>query len=201
MTSGLPLGRATLAGAVLGAGWGVLARVFMHFLSDDPQFTWGGTLLILGLSALLGAGLGSVHGARTSRRRRWWRLAPIPGMVLFGGPGLLLLPAFAGGLVAGPLPSRWWRALARAVGLLVSIGTLVFLSFGADPSDPAPLDPPSPLAVVPGIVLFVAAAALLGLGASIWTRRWPASADEADRMPAGAVSEAPGGEPHVDARR
>ena len=40
-------------GFALGAGWGVLARVWMRQVTDAPSFSWSGTLFIIGLSALI----------------------------------------------------------------------------------------------------------------------------------------------------
>ena len=48
--------RAAAAGLALGAGWGVLARVWLRMISTNPEFSWSGTLLIIGFSALAGLG-------------------------------------------------------------------------------------------------------------------------------------------------
>ncbi len=174
------------AGGLLGAGWGVLARIFMRCLATEPAFSWSATLAILGLSAVLGAGLGAVRGARRRGGRRWWLAVPVPGLLLFAGPGALLLPALAAGLVAGRVGGRWVR---RAVVVAGAAGALALLgvSGAAGPvSDPYVLDPPGPVALVPGLVLFAVAALLVGLGASTWTGPWvtppqpPAPTEEAD---------------------
>ena len=49
-----PILRGALVGAGLGVVWGVGVRVFMRLVSDNPSFSWVGTLFILGLAALLG---------------------------------------------------------------------------------------------------------------------------------------------------
>jgi hypothetical protein len=94
--------RSGLAGLWLGAGWGVLARIWMRLISTDPEFSWTGTLLIVGFAALLGLGVGVVHASRRAGRSRWWTLAVVPGLTLFLSPGLVLAPAFLiGGLARG----------------------------------------------------------------------------------------------------
>ena len=65
-------------GIALGAGWGVLARIWMRQVSTIHNFSWTGTLFIVGLAALAGASLGLVHAARRRGGSRWWRLAALP---------------------------------------------------------------------------------------------------------------------------
>ncbi|MGA8977595.1 MAG: hypothetical protein WB473_00615 [Pedococcus sp.] len=118
------MARAAALGAALGAGWGVLARGWMRLVSTAPEFSWSGSLAIVGLAALLGLGVGV---AAEARRRggawRWLRLAVVPGLVLFAGPGMPLLPAF---VVAGPLVARRNRA-ARVVALVAVLGPPLYV--------------------------------------------------------------------------
>lgn len=81
------LGRSVLLFVGLGLGWAVAARLFMRFFTDDPSFTLEGTGAIVGLVLLEFVGLGAVRGARLSGGTRWWRLAPVPGLLLFLAPG------------------------------------------------------------------------------------------------------------------
>jgi hypothetical protein len=116
--------RGLAAGLLGGALWGVVARAFMRLLSDDPQFSWEGTLGIIGAAAVAGALVGLVHGARVTGRRAWWRLAALPGLVLFAGPGSLLVPAAVG--MAAVL---FGRPVVRALGvLLVAVTPVVVLT-------------------------------------------------------------------------
>lgn len=120
--------RSAAAGLLLGAAWGVLARVWMRLISDAPEFSWSGTLMIIGLSALLGAGTGVVHAARQSGRSRWWTLAVVPGLLLFMSPGMLMAPAFLLGGLAWSGRGRTARVVgACAVLLSVALGTWVAL--------------------------------------------------------------------------
>ena len=118
------LARAAALGAVLGAGWGVLARGWMRLVSTDPEFSRSGSLFIVGLAALLGLGVGvAVEGRRRGGAWRWLGLAVVPGLLLFAGPGVALLPAFA---VAGPLGARRSRT-ARAVALVALLVPSLFV--------------------------------------------------------------------------
>ena len=151
-------------GAVLGAGWGVLARVFMRLISTTPEFSWGGTLLIIGLSALLGAGIGVVAGARAAGRTRWWRLAPVPGLILFASPGIVLLPGAVGVALAASVRRVWQRVLLSLGGLAVT-----FLpALSAEDGGPVTLTP----TMTAGLAVVVVATVLLGLGLHVWWRRW-----------------------------
>ena len=116
--------RAALWGAALGTAWGVLARAWMRLVSTSPEFSWAGTLAIVVLAAVFGAGVGLSAAARRRRGwRRWLRLTVVPGMVLFAGQGLPLLPAFA---LAGPLAGRR-SPVAKAVAALAVVGPGVLL--------------------------------------------------------------------------
>lgn len=95
--------RAALAGLAYGAAWGVLARVWMRLVADAPEFSWAGTLAIIGASAWFGLCVGSAGALRRAGRSRWWLLLAVPGLLLFVSPGLLFLP---GSLVAAVALSR-----------------------------------------------------------------------------------------------
>ena len=88
--------RSVAAGLAAGVVWGVVARGFMRLLTTDPAFSWSGTLFILGLSAVAGLAWGLVRGARRTGRSPWWRLAALPMLLLFFGPGIVLLPGALG---------------------------------------------------------------------------------------------------------
>jgi hypothetical protein len=114
------LARGVALGFALGAAWGVLARVWMRLITTDPEFSWSGTLMIVGLSAVLGLGVGVVDAARRTGRSGFWTLAVVPGLLLFMSPGMLLAPAFLlGGLASGAR-----GRLARVVGLLAAAGSV-----------------------------------------------------------------------------
>ena len=128
--------RASVAGALLGAGWGAVARGFMRLLTTQPEFSWEGTLFIVGIFVVAGALVGLVHGARTGGRSPWWRLAGLPALLVFFGQGLVLLPGAVGfacvALNYAALPalrldeaSRQYVYLLRLVGFLFIVGAIV----------------------------------------------------------------------------
>jgi hypothetical protein len=84
-------------GFFLGVAWGVVARVWMRLVSTSPEFSWRGTLGILGSAGFAGLILGVVHAARTRGGSPWWRLLCLLALVAFHGLGIVLLPAVIGG--------------------------------------------------------------------------------------------------------
>ena len=89
---GPPIGRRSLAahlgfGLAIGSGLGVAARGFMRLLAADPEFSWSGTILIVGLFAVFGVVQGAVAATR-SRTTRQWITLPVR---LVGGFSYLML--------------------------------------------------------------------------------------------------------------
>ena len=114
------LARGAALGFALGAAWGLLARAWMRLITTDPEFSWSGTLMIIGLSAVLGLGVGVVDAARRTGRTSFWTLAVVPGLLLFMSPGMLLAPSFLLGGLAWGARGR----AARVVGLLAVAGSV-----------------------------------------------------------------------------
>ena len=92
-----------LLGGIAGLTWGVVARLWMRFISRQPEFSWGGTGIILGAAALAGLSLGLAHRLRAGGARRWWRLL---------GLGTVFL-AFGAGTIMVPTVILWGLAMAR----------------------------------------------------------------------------------------
>ncbi|MFL6152889.1 MAG: hypothetical protein ACJ72B_10965 [Ornithinibacter sp.] len=171
--------RGLAAGLLGGAVWGVVARVFMRLLSDDPQFSWEGTLAIVGASAVAGALVGLVHGARVTGRSRWWRLAALPGVLLFAGPGSLLLPAAVG--MAAVLLGR---PAVRAVGVLLVAATPVIV-VTTPPVAPTGLQ-------LAGLAVMLLSTAPLGWALGEVVRRWrPGPVPPPQGVPARAAEALP----------
>ena len=63
-------GKALVLGLLGGTLWGVVARVWMRFISTDHEFTWNGTLGIVGIFAVFGLGQTVAALARRSARTR-----------------------------------------------------------------------------------------------------------------------------------
>lgn len=122
-----------------GAGgfvWGVVARLWMRVISGDPEFSWSGTLFIIGLFTVVGGAQGL---ALAVRRRRWPRWAqtivriPTTGVaVLLGAAaGIVMLPA----LVTGSLGlgrTDWPRAVRVALGAVAAVNTVAVFAVVAD---------------------------------------------------------------------
>lgn len=157
--------RAAGAGVLLGAAWGVLARVWMRMISTRPEFSWTGTLLIIGFAALGGLGLGLVHGARVAGRRRWWRLGVVLALPISSlAQGIVFAPAFwlGGWALAGRGP-RVLRWAAVAVGAAPAV-----LLWATSPARDRELIP-APTFLI-GFLLLAAGTAC---GGSQVFRRWP----------------------------
>jgi hypothetical protein len=170
--TGLPAGgpvssgwlRTVGAGLALGAGWGVLVRVYMRLVSTAPSFSWSGTLFIIGVAALAGAALGVVQAARVRRARRWWRAAALGALPLFAGPGMLLLPAL---VVGGWAWSGRGPVLLRVVAVLPLLAVPLEVWQGLEPIDRLLL---SPVTVFGGFWLL--SLTLAAAGAVVF-RPWP----------------------------
>lgn len=170
------LGRSVLLYAGLGVGWAVLARLFMACFTDDPSFTLEGTGLIVALALLGFLGLGAVRGARLSGRTRWWRLAPVPGLLLFNGLGFLFLPCVVAGVIVGRSRRAWIQMLLAMVGVSGSVAPILFLLLSGGTTD----NPPVPT-LVTGVVLYAACGLALVAAFREWSRPWPArTLDEGD---------------------
>lgn len=110
-----------VAGAVLGLSWGVAMRAWMRFISASPEFSWEGTLFILGASVICGTVLGLAWYRRSVGGAGWWRLS-FGILILLGAGGAVMWPAVAMGALAigRPRPS-WMRALLGAGALASQI--------------------------------------------------------------------------------
>lgn len=162
--------RSAAAGLLLGAVWGVFLRAWMRLLVAYGEFSWSGTLLIIGCSAAAGAGLALVRTARRSGRRRRWRWAALLAapLVLFPQGVVVLLPALLlGGLVISGRPPARWRVLLTAVASAPLI--VLAVTFEAEP-----LAMPLPIVLV---VLATLLVALASAGADLF-RRWPSPAPD-----------------------
>jgi len=139
----------------------------MRAISTEPEFSWAGTLLILGFATWLGVGCGILAAARADGRRRGWALVGLPGLLLFAGPGMLFLPAFAFGGLAISARAVGWRVL----GALAVIGP-VYLTWRLTAEDSFS-DDGSVLFAVAGFAML--SVGLASAGAAIWTRGGPTS--------------------------
>jgi len=161
------LPRAAAIGALTGAAWGVLARIWMRLISGDPEFSWTGTLLIIGLAALLGGGVGLAAGARLAGRSRWWTLAVVPGLLLFFSPGMVLAPTFLLGSLAYAHRGRVLRTVGWVVIALSIVGSALLAVH-----EPEPGAESTPGLVITFLIGFsLMAITLAWAGSHIWRPR------------------------------
>ncbi len=137
--------RRTPAIAVLARGLfggfalGVAARAWMRLISDDPEFTWGGTLFIV-LGVTFFATMQSVVAVVRIRARRRWVRGVVRGLgiaamlPLFMAAGGIMFPTVIGGGLAHARTgwNRWVRALLLVIALapVVLVTTMIQGDFG-----------------------------------------------------------------------
>jgi hypothetical protein len=126
-------------GLLGGLALGVVARAWMRLISEDPDFTWNGTIFIVGGFTLFGLTQSIVAVAR-HRTTRWWKLTGVRaigavGMLpLFVAAGALMFPTVAGCGLASSRP-EWPKpirglCLVVAAGPVLLVGTDLIGSFG-----------------------------------------------------------------------
>lgn len=107
--------RPVLTGLALGFTWGVLMRVWMRYISTSHEFSWSGTLFIVGATTIVGIILGVAHRRRRAGGAGWWRLS-LAALVLLGAGGGVMWPAvILGGIAIARRRPAW---LAPMTGLL-----------------------------------------------------------------------------------
>jgi hypothetical protein len=114
-----------------GAALGVVARCWMRLITEDPEFTWSGTIFIVLAFTIAGAGHGVAWAVRRAGgRRRWSTTARVAAGVLtlpiFAGAGAMMLPTVFGASLAGARDD--WPRAARAVATLVAIPVPVIIA-------------------------------------------------------------------------
>lgn len=125
-------------GLIAGTVWGINARLWMRYISTDPDFTWGGTLFIVLGFAIVGSSQSIAYVARTRVSTRWKltlvRMATFAGVVpIFGGAGGLMAPTVLLGALSashGNWP-RWFRVLLGIGAALpvIAVSTSVSADF------------------------------------------------------------------------
>ena len=127
-----------LGGFLGGVAWGIYARVWMRYISTDPEFSWAGTLFIvigfgiagLGQSgAYLGRRAGLRRGRMTALRRVVTFASLLPLGMAAGGP---MLPAV---VLAPPSPithTDWSGRMRLLVGWSAAIPVVAIATILAD---------------------------------------------------------------------
>lgn len=128
----LPWTTQVLTGLSVGVVLGVSARVFMRLLADEPEFSWGGTLFIVGVFTIFGTTQSLVALVR-SRTDSPWLTAPVrvlggvSYLLLGGGAGIVMLPfLWTVSLAMWRTDWRTWvRQLLALVGAVDLVGVIV----------------------------------------------------------------------------
>jgi len=126
-----------IGGLVGGLAWGINARLWMRFITTNPEFSWSGTLFIVigfGIAAL--AQSGAYLGRRANLTRPAMtvlRVVAVIGLLPLGGAAgasmfpTIILETLAVTHHAWP---RWLRGIVASVALLPALATA--LSFFED---------------------------------------------------------------------
>jgi hypothetical protein len=118
---------APFAGAVIG----IVARGWMRLITDEPEFSWNGTIFIVGAFTVAATGHGLAWAARRAHlRRRWTSPARIVAAVLtlpiFVGAGVMMMPTVLCASLARHR-SDWPKAL-RVILALIALPAPVIIA-------------------------------------------------------------------------
>jgi hypothetical protein len=118
-----------LTGIIFGLIWGVVIRLWMRYISTNPEFTLAGTGYIVGSATLVGTLLGVAVYRRSLARGNWWRLNGLAVLLLGMAAGGIMMPTvLVGGLAIG---RRRWPTWLRAALLVLAFGAQVVFFAGA----------------------------------------------------------------------
>ncbi|MCC6434867.1 MAG: hypothetical protein IT196_07560 [Acidimicrobiales bacterium] len=122
-----------LAGALGGFTLGVVARVWMRLVAEDPTFTWTGTGYIVTGFTVFGASQAVVGSVRRTDRARWGLMVvrvigALSMLPLFVAAGAVMLPTVVVGGLA--VARTGWRPLTRWLCALVAAGPVVVVAVG-----------------------------------------------------------------------
>ncbi|MGH8959353.1 MAG: hypothetical protein ACRDVK_11865 [Acidimicrobiia bacterium] len=128
------VGRSMARGALGGLLWGIGMRAWMRFITFDPEFTWSGTLFIIGTTTLAGAMTGLAYHRWRLSQGNWWRLLGFFFVPLGMAAGSVMVPTFVlGGLALG---RRTWPSWVRIGLAVVAIGFQLFFFLSQDAAFP-----------------------------------------------------------------
>ncbi len=120
-----------MLGLLLGACFGLLARLWMRLISVAPEFSAVGTGGIIAMAMIGGLGIGLVRGARLAGGRpanRWWALLAVPFLAAPQGLFVYLGGAILGGWALSGRGPKWIRVLAGVLVLLLSFAPLAVMT-------------------------------------------------------------------------
>lgn len=104
----------------------VIARLWMRWISTDPEFSWGGTIgIIVGFTVFFTAHATVFLGIRKAWSRRWLTVARVGAVVfsllLFNAQGAVMLPTVVCVTLATARTDwpRWLRIIIFVPGLII----------------------------------------------------------------------------------
>ncbi|NNF53939.1 MAG: hypothetical protein HKN03_05790 [Acidimicrobiales bacterium] len=125
-------------GLIAGAAWGINARLWMRYITTDPEFSWGGTLFIVIGFAIVGLSQSVAFVARRRISTRWKltlvRIATFVGLLpIFGAAGALMAPTVLLGALAMSHSDwpKWLRGISGIGATLpvAAVSASVFADF------------------------------------------------------------------------
>lgn len=122
-SGGISSDHPVIVGASAGLLWGILMRLWMRFISTSPEFSWSGTLFIVGASVIVGSLLGLARRRRAIGGVGWWR-SSILSLLLLGAGGAVMWPSVIAGAVAFGRPRPRWLRVGLAI-VAVSVQAMV----------------------------------------------------------------------------
>ena len=121
----------TLAVGLFGGfALGVIARAWMRLITEDPEFSWNGTVFIVAGFTIFGFAQSVVVVARRRQPRRWkLTIARSVGVItmlpLFSAAGAMMLPTVLG---CGLARARTdWRPITRGLCLLPATAPVLYI--------------------------------------------------------------------------
>ena len=135
----LPVMSTLCVGVLGGAVLGIAARAWMRLISEDPEFSWSGTLFIVIGFTVFGFGQSIVAVTRSRLERRWKvtgvrAIGVVTMLPLFVAAGAIMFPTVVGGGLA-VARTEWrvgWRigCVVFAAVPVVFVGLDLVDSFG-----------------------------------------------------------------------
>jgi hypothetical protein len=114
---------------LFGLALGGISRVWMRLISNDPEFSWGGTVVVVGVFVVsgLGTGISSMMSAGGQRSDTIGRAAGLLLLLpLFGAAGAQMLPTVILGSLS--LHRKTWNPWIRVLfGLLALVQPVVIV--------------------------------------------------------------------------
>jgi hypothetical protein len=127
---------AAAVGLAAGLLWGIAARAWMRTVSEDPEFTWAGTLSILAATGIAGVALALLEALRRRGAGAGRFALVIPALLMFVSPGAVMAPGAV--LLGFALAARGPHWLSVAAAWAAQISTVVILYDQLAPVTPYP---------------------------------------------------------------